>query len=123
LNPIRIAIVEDEGIVAMDIKKSLISLGYEIAFIADSGELVLEKLKTIQPELVLMDVVLKGEIDGIETAGLMLEKYNIPVVFLTAFEDETTLKQTMNLKNYGFLTKPFEDEKLKEVINSLINFH
>lgn len=115
-----IAVVEDEGIVAMDIKKSLIMLGYEISFVADSGELVLDKLKTLKPDLILMDVVLKGELDGIETAKIVYEQYNIPVIFLTAFEDESTLKRAMQLNNYGFLTKPFEDDKLTEVISSLI---
>ncbi|RPI19008.1 MAG: response regulator [Ignavibacteriae bacterium] len=115
-----VAVVEDEGIVAMDIKKSLIALGYKVPFVADSGELVLENLKSVKPDLILMDVVLKGELDGIETAKTVYELYNIPVIFLTAFEDENTLKRAMQLNNYGFLTKPFEDSMLKDVIQSLL---
>jgi two-component system, response regulator PdtaR len=119
LNTLSIAVVEDEGIVAMDLKKSLLSLGYAVSFVADSGEVVLDKLKTARPDIILMDVVLKGELDGIETAKTIYELYNIPIIFLTAFEDENTLKRAMLLNDYGFITKPFEDSKLKEVIESM----
>lgn len=119
MSKLNIAVVEDEGIVAMDIKKSLAFLGYGIAFIADSGEAALEKLKTLRPDIILMDIVLKGELDGIETAIIICELYSIPVIFLTAFEDETSLKHAMQNNYYGFITKPFDDEKLREVIENL----
>ncbi len=108
----KIAIVEDEGIVAMDISKCLTSLGYDVAFISDSGEKVLELINDSKPDLILMDVELKGDLNGLETAKILREKYDIHIVFLTAFEDETTLNRIGELSPDGYLVKPFEDEQL-----------
>jgi len=112
----KIAIVEDEGIVAMDISKCLTSLGYDVAFISDSGEKVLEIIETARPDLILMDVELKGKLNGLDTARIIREKYNIHIVFLTAFEDETTLNKIGELSPDGYLVKPFEDEHLEKTL-------
>lgn len=116
----KIAVVEDEGIVAMDISKCLTNIGYEIAFVSDSGEKVLEMLEHTNADLILMDVELKGSMDGLETALIVKEKYNIPVVFLTAFEDDATMAKIGELSSYGFLVKPFEDEQLKSKVDSIL---
>ncbi len=116
----KIAIVEDEGIVAMDISKCLTSLGYDVAFISDSGEKVLEIVKESQPDLILMDVELKGKLNGLETAKMLKEKYDIHIVFLTAFEDETTLNRIGELSPDGYLVKPFEDEHLQNTLNRVL---
>ena len=116
----KIAIVEDEGIVAMDISKCLTSLGYDVAFISDSGEKVLEIVKNSQPDLILMDVELKGQLNGLETARLLREKYDIHIVFLTAFEDETTLNRIGELSPDGYLVKPFEDEHLENTLKRVL---
>jgi CheY-like chemotaxis protein len=116
----KIAVVEDEGIVAMDIGKCLTSLGYEIAFISDSGEKALEELEHTKADLVLMDVELKGSMDGLETALIVKDKHNIPVIFLTAFEDDETLAKISKLSSIGFLVKPFEDEQLRSKVESVL---
>ena len=121
MHPKRIIVVEDEGIVAMDISKCLTTLGYEVVFVADSGEKTLTKLEETQSDLILMDVELKGSMNGIDTAKIIKEKYNIPVVFLTAFEDETTLQKIGELGFHGYLVKPFEDDDLKRTIDSILN--
>jgi len=116
----KIAVVEDEGIVAMDISKCLSSLGYEVVFVSDSGEKTLDKLENTKVDLILMDVVLKGSINGLETARIVKERYNIPVIFLTAFEDEPTLLKIGELSSGGYLIKPFEDEELKNTIEKIL---
>lgn len=116
----KIAIVEDEGIVAMDISKCLTSLGYEVTFISDSGEKVLDIIDGSMPDLILMDVELKGKLNGLETAKMLREKYNLHIVFLTAFEDETTLNRIGELSPDGYLVKPFEDEQLEFTIKRVL---
>ncbi len=116
-----IAVVEDEGIIAMDIRKSLQQLGYIVSFISDSGENALEKLADTKADLVLMDIFLKGKMSGIETAKIIIDDMKIPVVFLTAFEDESAREETSVFKKCGYLVKPFEDSKLKTIIENSLN--
>ncbi len=116
----KIAVVEDEGIVAMDISKCLTSLGYEVVFVSDSGEKVLDLFENAKPDLILMDVELKGKLNGLETAKLLKEKYSVHVVFLTAFEDENTLNRIGDLSSDGYLVKPFEDEQLESTIKRVL---
>jgi CheY-like chemotaxis protein len=116
----KIAVVEDEGIVAMDISKCLTSLGYEVAFISDSGEKVLELFEESMPDLILMDVELKGKLNGLETSRLLKEKYDVHIVFLTAFEDEATLNRIGDLSSDGYLVKPFEDEQLENTLKRVL---
>ena len=82
-----ILVVEDEAIVANDIRDTLISLGYDVAGTAKTGESALEKIAETRPDLVLMDIHLAGKMDGIETAGQIHENFGIPVIFLTAYAD------------------------------------
>ena len=121
LNEINIGVVEDEGIVAMDIKKSLQILGYKVPFVSDTGENAIKYLEDNKVDLVLMDIVLKGKMDGIDTAKIIIDRMNIPVVFLTAFEDESTQERTKILNSCGYLIKPFEDSNLKTVIEMSIH--
>jgi CheY-like chemotaxis protein len=116
----KIAVVEDEGIVAMDISKCLTSLGYAVSFVSDSGEKALEMLEIHPTDMILMDVELKGKINGLETAKFVNERFRLPVVFLTAFEDDSTLKRISDLSSSGFLVKPFEDEHLKLAIEKAL---
>ena len=116
----RIAVVEDEGIVAMDISKCLTSLGYEVSFVSDSGEKAIDMLNEHPTDMILMDVELKGKINGLETAKRIKESSDIPVVFLTAFEDEATLKRIGDLSTAGYLVKPFEDEQLRITIEKVL---
>ena len=116
----KIAVVEDEGIVAMDISKCLTSLGYEVVFVSDSGEKVIELMKEFSPDLILMDVELKGQLNGLDTAKLLRKDYKVHVVFLTAFEDETTLNRIGELSPDGYLVKPFEDEQLEGTLKKVL---
>ncbi len=116
----RIAVVEDEGIVAMDISKCLTSLGYDVVLVSDSGEKVLDMYENAKPDLILMDVELKGKLNGLETAKLLKEKYIVHIVFLTAFEDENTLNKIGALSSDGYLVKPFQDEQLESIIKSVL---
>ncbi len=122
MDKINIAIVEDEGIVAMDIRKSLQSFGYNVVFVSDSGEKALNKLNEHKADLVLMDVVLKGRMDGIEAAKIIVNDMHIPVIFLTAFEDNNTKERAKDFKSFGYLIKPFEDSHLKAIVeNALVS--
>ena len=108
----KILIVEDERIVAEDIKTKLEYVGYAVAGIASSGEDSLKKTEKLKPDLVLMDIVLEGKMDGLDAAAQILSRFNIPVVYLTAYSDKRTLKKAKVTEPFGFITKPFESQDL-----------
>lgn len=112
----KILVVEDESIIAMDIAMSLESLGYEVTATVPSGEQAIEKVAEDKPDLIFMDIVIKGEMDGIETAGRIHSQFNIPVVYLTAYADEKTLERAKITGPFGYITKPFEDTDLRVAV-------
>jgi len=112
----RILVVEDESIVAADIQKTLQNLGYDVPAVASTGEAAIQKAKEDKPDLVLMDIVLKGKMDGIKAAEQIRTKFNIPVVYLTAYADDKTLKRAKITGPFGYIIKPFEDRALKTII-------
>lgn len=118
-----IFVVEDESIVAKDIQNSLRNLGYGVIGTAASGEEALAQLAQVRPDLVLMDVMLKGALDGIETAEQIQAHYSIPVVYLTAFTDDDTLKRAKTSQAFGYLLKPFEDRELRTTIEIALYKH
>jgi len=118
-----IFIVEDEAIVASDIKETLISLGYTVAGTAKSGELALEKIQQNQPDLVLMDIHLAGEMDGVDTAGKIHALYGIPVIYLTAYADKVLLERAKVTEPYGYVVKPYDERELHSVIEMAIYKH
>lgn len=109
---VKIVIVEDERIIALDIKSSLNKFGYEVCGIFSSGEKALEKIGELQPDLVLMDILLKGKMDGVQTAEKISSKFQIPIVFLTAHTDETNLQRAKETYLFGYIVKPFEERDL-----------
>jgi PAS domain S-box-containing protein len=111
-----IFIVEDEAIVADDIKETLISLGYSVAGTAMSGEIALEKVKEVRPDLVLMDIHLAGRMDGVETAEKIHVLYDIPVIYLTAHSNKALLDRAKITEPYGYVIKPFDKRELQSVI-------
>lgn len=117
----RILIVEDETIVAEDIRGSLQNLGYDISAVVSSGEEAVKKVEDSDPDLVLMDIVLKGEIDGIEAAELIKSRFTIPVIYLTAYADENLLQRAKVTKPWEYILKPFEDEELHAVIEAALS--
>ena len=119
----RILVVEDERIVAEDIKRSLQNLGYTILDVVSSGEDAIQKIEVETPDLVLMDIVLKGNMDGIETAEKIHDQFTIPVVYLTAYADEWRLQRAKVTEPYGYILKPFEDKELHTTIETALYKH
>lgn len=119
----RILVVEDEGIVAEDIQMSLEDFGYHVTAVVTTGEEAVQKAQESQPDLVLMDVVLQGEIDGIEAAGLIQSSLGIPVIYLTAFADDEMLKRAKITEPFGYLIKPFRDRDLRSSIEIALYRH
>jgi CheY-like chemotaxis protein len=109
----RILVVEDESIVAMDIADCLGSLGYEVVGTTDHGEDAINKATTLKPDLVIMDIMLKGAMDGISAAETISTRLQIPVIFLTAHSDESTLQRAKVTAPYGYILKPFDAEDLR----------
>ncbi len=118
---LHIYIVEDEKIVALDISNHLRAIGHHVLGISASGEDCLEVLKTVKPDLILMDINLAGKMTGIETAARINAVMNIPIVFLTAYTDDNTLKEIKRTGYYGYVTKPFKEIELKTEIEFAID--
>ncbi|MBF0464453.1 MAG: diguanylate cyclase [Nitrospirae bacterium] len=118
-----IMIVEDEGITAHYIQNTLVNLGYTIISIENSGECTLEKLNNDKPDLVLMDIKLSGDIDGIETAEEIRVKFDIPVVFLTAHSDGPMIERAKIAQPYGYVLKPFDGKDLQSNIEMALYKH
>ena len=116
MNQAQILIVEDEALTAEDIKGHLEAAGYGVSAIVDSGEAALALLEGTRPDLVLMDIVLAGEIDGIDAAAAIRTRYHIPVVYLTAYTDKEKVDRAQATEPYGYLVKPFDDREVKTTI-------
>jgi PAS domain S-box-containing protein len=111
-----ILIVEDEVIVAHDLKETLQDLGYSVAGTEKTGERALEKIQTNPPGLVLMDIHLAGKLDGVETAAEIRRLYGIPVIYLTAYADTQLLERAKITEPYGYIVKPYQERELESVI-------
>ncbi|MDY6791517.1 MAG: response regulator [Thermodesulfobacteriota bacterium] len=119
----KILIVEDESIVALEIRDRLLKMGYSVPVAVNSGDLAIQKTKEIHPDLILMDIIIKGNKDGIETAGLINEKYDIPIIFLTAHSDTKTLQRAAEKTPYGYILKPFKERELQITIEMSLQRH
>ncbi len=111
-----ILVVEDEAIVAEDIRMTLESYGYDVCAVVSSGDEAIRHAEEDNPDLVLMDVMLKGEMDGVEAAGRIKSLFLIPVVYLTAYTDDKTLERAKITEPFGYIIKPFEERELRTVI-------
>jgi PAS domain S-box-containing protein len=116
---VNILLVEDESIEAMDIKRMLESFGYKVPYIASRGEEAIEQAFKIKPDLILMDIVLKGEINGIE-AATKIKDLDIPVIYLTAHSEEPTIERAKHTMPYGYLIKPYDPTELKYALELAI---
>jgi len=112
----KVLVVEDEKIVAKHLQKAMNNLGYTVSAVVSSGEEALKKVEETKPDLVLIDILLKGDLDGIETAQHIKDRFKTPVVFLTAYADETTLQRAKQTEPYGYLIKPFQEKELNSTI-------
>ena len=119
----QILIVEDERIVADDIKMSLQRLGYDVSGMTFSGEGAVKKAEETHPDLVLMDIVLEGEMDGVEAASAIRSRFDIPVVYLTAYSDKKTLERAKVTEPFGYILKPFKDKDLYTTIEMALYKH
>lgn len=119
----RIIIVEDEAIVALDIKGRLLALGYSVIAVASSGEKAIELATEHKPDLILMDIMLEGKMDGIDTAFAIKKRQSIPVIYLTAYADNETLKRAKVTQPFGYIIKPFEDRELNLTIEMALYKH
>lgn len=119
----KILVVEDEGIVSLEIQTHLKRFGYEVAGAASSGEAAIELAAQTCPDLVLMDIRLKGKLNGIMAADHIRSNFDIPVIYLTAYADEDTLKQARITEPFGYLLKPFEERELYGAIEMALYKH
>ena len=112
----KILIVEDEIIIAKDIQSILKTLGYDASVIVSYGEEAIKKTEEIKPDLVLMNIDIKGDMDGIEAAAEIHNLFNIPVVFLTGYMDEERLKRAKTTEPFSYVIKPFNERELHSTI-------
>ncbi len=112
----KILIVEDENIVAMDIRKMLLNFGYEITSIINSGEEAILEVRENKPDLILMDIVLKGKMSGIDASRIISQYFDIPIIYLTALSSDDSLLDAKSRESYGFLYKPFSANELNIAI-------
>jgi len=113
----RILIVEDEVIIAHDIMKTVEDYGYEVVAMVASGDEAIKLARDDSPDLILMDIVIEGEMNGIETAGKISEFSSVPIIYLTSFSDRVTLQSAKNTGPYGYILKPFEERELNITID------
>lgn len=121
--PTRILIVEDEAIIAMDLAQRLEDYGYVVTGIAASSEQAIAEFATDAPDLVMMDVVIRGSLDGIQTAAWMRAHRDVPVIYLTAFGDDATRRRAGETAPYGYLLKPFRAEDIRAAIEVALVKH
>ena len=116
----KILIVEDDGIIAMNTMRQLISMDHEVLGIAKSSNTAFAKIEASPPELILMDIVLHGDFSGIDITRIINQKHDIPVLYVTAHTDEETLNNVNSTVHSGILFKPFEEYQLKEAIEKAL---
>jgi len=116
MEKIKILIVEDEAIIAMEIEISLKSLGYQVTSIVDTGDKAIEKAEEDKPDIILMDIRIKGEMDGIEAADIIRSRFEIPIIFLTAYLDENRLERAKLTMPFGYILKPVQERDLRITI-------
>lgn len=119
----KILLVEDERIPAFNLQQRLRKLGYDVPSIVPSGAEALVLIEQQRPDMVLMDIHIEGDIDGIETAGRIPPEWMIPVIYLTAYSEEATLQRAAATKPYGYLLKPFSERELHATIQMALQRH
>ncbi len=119
----KILIVEDEAIVAVDLRERLTALGYAVVGVAASGESALRQVARHSPDLALLDIVIKGNRDGIETAQAIRDQHDVPVIYLTAYADHETLNRAKATQPFAYLIKPFEERELHVAIEIALYKH
>jgi len=119
----RILVVEDELIVAMNIESKLQELGYEVIDVVDNGKDAIDRALETKPDLILMDIVLKGEMDGIEVVRRINSTMDVPVIYLTAYSDDEVIQRAKRTEPYGYILKPFKKGEIKATIEIALQRH
>ncbi len=115
-----ILIVEDEGVIALQIESALQRMGHSVVGIYASGEKALESMETARPDLVLMDIKIQGRLDGIEVADRIRKQYNIPIIYITAHSEESTIERVKLTEPYGYLLKPVSQKELQIAVEMVL---
>ncbi len=123
MSKVNVLVVEDESIVSKDIQYSLKKLGYNVIGAAATGEKAIELATELKPDIILMDIMLKGDITGIEASAEIKEKLQIPIIFLTAYADESTLAKAKVTEPYAYIIKPFKEIDLHTSIEMALYKH
>lgn len=119
----KVMIVEDEAIIAMDIRSTVEGLGYTVTATASSGDEALSKVDDADPDIILMDIKIAGEMDGIQTAGEINETHNIPIIYITSYSDEKTLERAMDTRPYSYILKPINERALAVELKLALHSH
>ena len=122
-NKIKVLVVEDELLIAKSTAKKLQHLGYEVTNIVSSGAAAIQSIQDTRPDLILMDIAIKGDMDGIEVANIIKSKEDIPIIYLTAYADDITLERASETGCYGYIVKPFKERELHATIKIILNKH
>ncbi|KUG14794.1 hypothetical protein ASZ90_015557 [hydrocarbon metagenome] len=112
----KILVVDDEAIITMQLEERLSAMGYTVAGMAASGEEAVEKARLNRPDLVLMDIVMPGKMNGIEAAHIITKELDVPVVFVTSYADDTIIQKAKSVRPYGYIVKPFNELEIKAAI-------
>jgi len=119
----RIVLVEDEMIVLEDLRRRLVGMGYDVVATAASGREAVEMASTHRPDIVVMDISLRGDMDGVEAAGRIFDSTGIPIVYVTGLGDPETMQRAQLTPGFSFVLKPVEDHELKYVIELALHKH
>jgi CheY-like chemotaxis protein len=117
----KILVVEDEVVIALRLEQMLTKVGYHVIGVSYSGEDALEKIRNLRPEIILMDIILPGKLDGIAVAEIVKSELNIPVIFLTAFSGDNILERSKKAEPFGYISKPFQDHEIKATIEAALH--
>jgi DNA-binding NarL/FixJ family response regulator len=112
----KIMVVEDEAVIAIRLQERLTAMGYHVVGISYSAEEAMEQARRLRPDLVLMDIMIPGEMDGVAVAKSVKTELDIPVIFLTAFSEDKIIERAKQAKPYGYIVKPFQDRELKACV-------
>jgi len=116
-----VLIVEDELIIAEDLRRRLISLGFTVTGIATTGEDAVSRVEESGPDLVLMDISLRGEMDGVEAAKLIRERTGTPIVYVTGHGDPETMQRAKSTPGFAFVLKPVDDREMQYIFEMVLN--
>jgi len=112
----RIMVVDDEAVIALRLQQRLTSMGFDVTAVAYSGEEAVETARDLRPDLILMDIMIPGKLDGIAAAKIVKAELDIPVVFLTAHSEDKIIERAKQAEPYGYILKPFQDRELKATV-------